>query len=130
MLLSGRVFPLVLMPQWFQTSTWYFPFRWSFSFPIVALTGPISDRDLFIGLGMQVAWILFGIGLLVRRVATSGATLQFGGRMTAATTELRGGSACAWPRTFLRVGVMNEMQYRINFFLQLLQSLLTVGTGL
>ena len=25
---------------------------------------------------------------------------------------------------------MNEMQYRINFFLQLLQSLLTVGTGL
>ena len=32
--------------------------------------------------------------------------------------------------TFLRIGVMNEMQYRINFFLQLLQSLLTVGTGL
>jgi ABC-2 type transport system permease protein len=32
--------------------------------------------------------------------------------------------------TFLRVGVMNEMQYRINFFLQLVQSLLTVGTGL
>ncbi len=32
--------------------------------------------------------------------------------------------------TFLRVGVMNELQYRINFFLQLIQSLLTVGTGL
>ncbi len=32
--------------------------------------------------------------------------------------------------TFLRVGVMNEMQYRINFFLQLIQSILTVGTGL
>ncbi|MGZ4671598.1 MAG: ABC transporter permease [Ilumatobacteraceae bacterium] len=32
--------------------------------------------------------------------------------------------------TFFRVGVMNEMQYRVNFFLQLLQSLLTVGTGL
>ncbi|MEO7369800.1 MAG: ABC-2 family transporter protein [Ilumatobacteraceae bacterium] len=32
--------------------------------------------------------------------------------------------------TFLRVGVMNEMQYRINFFLQLVQSLMTVGTGL
>jgi ABC-2 type transport system permease protein len=32
--------------------------------------------------------------------------------------------------TFLRVGVMNEMQYRINFFLQLIQSLLAVGTGL
>ena len=64
MLLSGRVFPLVLMPRWFQSLTWYFPFRWTFSFPIVALTGPIRTRDLFIGLGMQVAWILVGIGLL------------------------------------------------------------------
>ena len=64
MLLSGRVFPLVLMPKWFQTLTWYFPFRWTFSFPIVALTGPIKHRDLFIGLGMQVAWILVSIGLL------------------------------------------------------------------
>ncbi len=64
MLLSGRVFPLVLMPKWFQSLTWYFPFRWTFSFPIVALTGPIKTRDLFIGLGMQVAWILVGIGLL------------------------------------------------------------------
>ena len=32
--------------------------------------------------------------------------------------------------TFLRVGAMNELQYRINFFLQLIQSILTVGTGL
>jgi len=32
--------------------------------------------------------------------------------------------------TFMRVGIMNEMQYRINFFLQLVQSLLNVGTGL
>ncbi|MEP7204049.1 MAG: ABC-2 family transporter protein [Ilumatobacteraceae bacterium] len=32
--------------------------------------------------------------------------------------------------TFLRIGVMNEMQYRINFLLQLVQSLLTIGTGL
>ncbi len=31
---------------------------------------------------------------------------------------------------FLRVGAMNEMQYRVNFFLQLVQSLLTLGTGL
>ena len=30
----------------------------------------------------------------------------------------------------MRVGIMNEMQYRINFFLQLLQSLLNVGTAL
>jgi ABC-2 type transport system permease protein len=31
---------------------------------------------------------------------------------------------------YLRVGVMNELQYRVNFFVQLLQSLIQVGTGL
>lgn len=64
MVLSGRIFPLVLMPKWFQTLTWFFPFRWTFGYPITALTGPISDRDLFIGLAMQAAWILVGIALL------------------------------------------------------------------
>jgi ABC-2 type transport system permease protein len=34
----------------------------------------------------------------------------------------------AW--TYLRIGIMNEMQYRVNFFIQLLQSLVAVGTGL
>jgi len=32
--------------------------------------------------------------------------------------------------TYLRIGVLNEMQYRINFFIQLLQSFISVGTGL
>lgn len=32
--------------------------------------------------------------------------------------------------SFFRVSAMNEMQYRSNFFLQLLQSLLTLGVGL
>ena len=31
---------------------------------------------------------------------------------------------------FLKVGVLNELQYRVNFFVQLLQSLIQVGTGL
>jgi len=34
----------------------------------------------------------------------------------------------AW--LFLRVGVMNELQYRANFFIQLLQSLMAITTGL
>jgi ABC-2 type transport system permease protein len=34
----------------------------------------------------------------------------------------------AW--LFFRVGVMSELQYRVNFFLQLLQSLVALGTGL
>jgi ABC-2 type transport system permease protein len=31
---------------------------------------------------------------------------------------------------FLRLGVMNELQYRVNFFIRFFQSLLAVGTGL
>ena len=32
--------------------------------------------------------------------------------------------------TYLRLGVMNEMQYRANFFIALFQSVLQVGVGL
>ena len=32
--------------------------------------------------------------------------------------------------TFLRIGIANELQYRANFFLQLLQSLIALGVGL
>jgi ABC-2 type transport system permease protein len=31
---------------------------------------------------------------------------------------------------FFRVGILNELQYRVNFFLQLLQSLIALATGL
>jgi ABC-2 type transport system permease protein len=34
----------------------------------------------------------------------------------------------AW--TYLRIGVMNELQYRVNFFIQILQSVIAVATGL
>ncbi|HUF38253.1 MAG TPA: ABC-2 family transporter protein [Anaerolineales bacterium] len=32
--------------------------------------------------------------------------------------------------TYLRIGILNEMQYRVNFFIQLLQSFVALGTGL
>jgi len=34
----------------------------------------------------------------------------------------------AW--TYLRVGVLNELQYRVNFFIQMLQSFIALATGL
>jgi ABC-2 type transport system permease protein len=34
----------------------------------------------------------------------------------------------AW--LYLKIGVLNELQYRVNFFVQLLQSLIQIGTGL
>jgi ABC-2 type transport system permease protein len=32
--------------------------------------------------------------------------------------------------TFLRIGMLNELQYRVNFFIQLLQSFIALATGL
>ncbi len=32
--------------------------------------------------------------------------------------------------TFLRLGILSEMQYRVNFFIQVLQSFVALGTGL
>ena len=70
LLLSGRLVPMQLMPQWAQRLSWAFPFRWTFAFPITALTGPISQRQLLQGLAMQLFWIAIGtllVSLVWRR---------------------------------------------------------------
>jgi ABC-2 type transport system permease protein len=61
LVLSGRLVPLTLMPQWVQNLAWYFPFRWAFGFPIETLAGNLSTSALLSGLGMQVAWIVIGV---------------------------------------------------------------------
>jgi ABC-2 type transport system permease protein len=33
-------------------------------------------------------------------------------------------------KIYMRIGIMNEMQYRVNFWVQLMQSLISLGTGL
>lgn len=60
LILGGRLVPMTLMPDWVQRLAFYLPFQWTFFFPINALVGGMSAPDLFIGLGMQVAWILIG----------------------------------------------------------------------
>ena len=64
MLLSGRVVPIAILPHWARTVTWVFPFRWTFGYPITALVGPISTAQLFVGLAMQLLWIVVGVGLV------------------------------------------------------------------
>lgn len=56
LLLSGRLLPLPLMPQWSQTLAAWLPFKWTFYFPIEALVGHMSTSSLFEGLGMQLLW--------------------------------------------------------------------------
>ena len=67
LLLSGRLVPLSLMPPWVQNIANFLPFQWTFGFPIEALIGQLSPQQLFLGLGMQVFWIVAGF-LLVRLV--------------------------------------------------------------
>ena len=61
LIFSGRLVPLSLMPEWVQQAAWFMPFRWAFGFPIEALVGAMTVNDLFAGLGMQFAWVFFGI---------------------------------------------------------------------
>jgi ABC-2 type transport system permease protein len=63
LLLSGRLLPLTLMPDWVQTIAWLLPFRWTFYFPIETLVGDLSDAQLLAGLGMQLFWTVVGIGI-------------------------------------------------------------------
>jgi len=60
LILSGRLVPMTLMPEWVQTIAFYLPFQWTFFFPIDALVGQPTPSEMFAGLGMQILWILIG----------------------------------------------------------------------
>jgi viologen exporter family transport system permease protein len=67
LLLSGRLVPMALMPEWVQGIANVLPFQWTFGFPIEALVGNLSTRELLSGLAMQLLWIVIG-AILVRIV--------------------------------------------------------------
>jgi ABC-2 type transport system permease protein len=67
LLLSGRLVPLPLMPDWVQDVSRFLPFQWAFYFPIESLVGDMSTGELLRGLGAQLLWIL--IGLAIFRIA-------------------------------------------------------------
>jgi viologen exporter family transport system permease protein len=63
LLLSGRLVPLKLMPDWVQTLASYLPFKYAFYYPIESLVGHLSTGSLLRGLGLQVLWIAICYGL-------------------------------------------------------------------
>ena len=71
LLLSGRLVPLPLMPDWAEDVANVLPFKWSFYFPIEALVGDLSTSDLLGGLAIQALWIvaLTGLTLFIWRFA-------------------------------------------------------------
>lgn len=64
LLLSGRLVPMALLPQWARDLAWFLPFQWTFGFPIEALVGTLTPTQLLTGLGMQLLWIVIGVGLV------------------------------------------------------------------
>ena len=64
LILSGRFVPMTLMPGWVQRIAFYLPFQWTFFFPINALVGKVGPVELLSGLGMQLLWILIGVGIV------------------------------------------------------------------
>ena len=64
LLLSGRLVPLKLMPNWADALAAWLPFQWTFYFPIQALVGDLPTSELVGGLGMQVLWTVIGSTLV------------------------------------------------------------------
>jgi ABC-2 type transport system permease protein len=60
LLLSGRLLPVSLMPEWTQRLARWLPFESTFGFPITSLVGPITGRELVEGLIRQAVWIVIG----------------------------------------------------------------------
>jgi ABC-2 type transport system permease protein len=61
LVVSGRLVPMPLMPEWIQRLAFFLPFQWTFYYPIEALVGDLPTQQLFLGLGMQLLWILIGL---------------------------------------------------------------------
>jgi ABC-2 type transport system permease protein len=64
LLMSGRLVPLQLMPDWAESLAGWLPFKWTFYFPIEVLVGNMSTASLLGGLGMQLFWATVGGGLV------------------------------------------------------------------
>jgi ABC-2 type transport system permease protein len=61
LVISGRLVPMSLMPEWVQHVAAFFPFQWTFGFPIEALVSQMTPLELLRGLGMQALWIVIGL---------------------------------------------------------------------
>jgi ABC-2 type transport system permease protein len=49
-----------LLPGWAQRVAVFLPFQWTFGYPIEALVGQLSTRELIGGLGIQALWVVIG----------------------------------------------------------------------
>lgn len=56
LILSGRLVPLSLLPEWAQSVAGWLPFRWYFEFPIEVMIGRVDNVGIVTGILAQLAW--------------------------------------------------------------------------
>ncbi len=56
--LSGRLFPLDVMPDWMQTALMILPFTYELYFPVAVLMEKVQGRALWTGLAIQAGWVI------------------------------------------------------------------------
>jgi ABC-2 type transport system permease protein len=78
-ILSGMTIPIPLMPEWMQTLTGFFPFRYTLDLPFRLYSGNIVGTDALFQLGVQAAWIIglfalgkFAFARVTRRIVIQG----------------------------------------------------------
>ncbi|MEP0766982.1 MAG: ABC-2 family transporter protein [Fimbriimonadia bacterium] len=69
MFLSGRLFPLAMLPDWAATGAMFTPFRYTVAFPVEMMLGRVSDEAVLVGIGAQLCWIalMSGVGWVLWR---------------------------------------------------------------
>jgi len=77
---AGTTIPIPLMPEWMQSLTWYFPFRWTADLPLRVYSGHIGTGDALVGIAMQILWIaiLVSVGTLIMKRVTRLSVVQGG----------------------------------------------------
>lgn len=56
--LSGQLFPLDIMPTWFQSVLKFLPFTYEIYFPVAIWLHKVRGTELWSGLAVQAAWAL------------------------------------------------------------------------
>jgi len=57
--LSGRLFPINVMPEWLQRVIEWTPFPYELYFPVAIFMGEVQGEALWRGMAIQAGWVLF-----------------------------------------------------------------------
>ena len=64
LILSGRIAPIDLLPNWVRLIADALPFRWAVAFPVELFLGRLSTEEIYRGFTFQIAWLLLSFLLL------------------------------------------------------------------